>query len=278
MAKEKKVKKEKTEKHEKKVSTDKVKKHKKEKKEKREKSKRAATPDSSDNELAKVEDTPAVAVQSADDPMPAAPTELTDDQKKQAKKAAKAKAKAEKQAAETATTEGASTSTALPMRNTTTASEGDDAKEAPPLFTIDTNPTPVDLNSIATREPITTDKVKGGKNKGTKPPSGLNRSARRRIKLIERQRETIQKKLGVPVGSNEKADEVQEQLDKWTAIYDDKTAIRMEKKRIRKEKDAMRIRNKRGKILTGRKLKERKQQLERMEKKQRKKQNAAGDK
>lgn len=104
------------------------------------------------------------------------------------------------------------------------------------------------------------------------PPSGMNRQARRRIRMIETQREKIRKELGVPVGSSDKADEVQEQLDKWVVDFDGKAAIRMEKKRKRKEREANRIKSKRGKLLTGRRLKERKKQLDKVEKKASKKQ------
>ncbi|KAI1074146.1 hypothetical protein F5B20DRAFT_586582 [Whalleya microplaca] len=284
---------EKTKKPEKKVSTDKVKRRKtdKEGKYKRAKvareAKRSATTDSSDNEPSIVEDTPTAAAQPPVEPSPAASAELTDAQKKkQAKKEAKEarmearkeakvarkEAKAKKQAAKAAAAEGVSTSGALPVRTATQGSEGEGAEEAAPLFAIDTNPTPVDPDSLVAPEPMDVDEdERKGKGKAyikTKPPSGLNREARRRIKLIERQREAIQKKLGVPEGSNEKAADVQALLDEWTVGYDDKHAIRVEKKHQRKEKEAARLRNRRGKILTGRKLKERQKQLDKRQKKE----------
>lgn len=136
------------------------------------------------------------------------------------------------------------------------------------LFTIDTNPTKV-IPKTREEEDATEDDPKI-----TVPPSGLNRQARRRIDLIERQREKIQKELGVPVGSLEKADEVQAILDKWTKDFDDKAAIRTEKKRKRHEKDAARLRNKRGKVLTGRRLKERTKFVNKLEKEKARKQQA----
>ncbi|KAI0157704.1 hypothetical protein GGR57DRAFT_460689 [Xylariaceae sp. FL1272] len=132
------------------------------------------------------------------------------------------------------------------------------------LFSIDTDPTPVDPSTVqihnAERDPTTGRLM-------SKPPSGMNRAQRRRIMLIERQRLAIMKKRGVPEGSKEMADEIQKELDAWTEKLDGKGLLREEKKRLRKEKDALKLKNKRGKILTGRKLKERKKQLDKMQKK-----------
>ncbi|GAP84188.1 hypothetical protein SAMD00023353_0600220 [Rosellinia necatrix] len=146
--------------------------------------------------------------------------------------------------------------------------DGDDgpADGGAMLFSIDTNPTPVDLAAVKTVEVETEENPDK-----TKPPKGLNRQARRRIKLIEKQRELIKKKMGIPEGSLEQADEVQSALDKWIADLDSKTDARLEKKKARKAKEQARLKNKRGKLLTGRKLKEREKQLKGAEKKAAKK-------
>ena len=141
------------------------------------------------------------------------------------------------------------------------------SEEAYPLFAIDTKPTPVNKDATAESESEgeNGDGAKDAKDakdakKYNPPPSRLNRTERRRIKLIERQREAIQKKLGVsPAG--ERADEVQAALDEWVAVYDAKAAAREKKRRQRKEKEAARLRKKNGKVLSGRGLKERKKQI-----------------
>ncbi|KAH9901952.1 hypothetical protein F4778DRAFT_781831 [Xylariomycetidae sp. FL2044] len=149
------------------------------------------------------------------------------------------------------------------------------------LFMIDTKPTRVDPSTIAEKtDPEPEEAAAPGEEEGEKPsrprrnnkaPSGLNRNARRRIMLIERQRDKIRKKLGVAEGSRDRDDEVQAELDQWVQVLDGKAALRTEKERARKEKEANRLRNKRGKALTGRKLKERKKQVDKMEKKASKK-------
>ena len=135
--------------------------------------------------------------------------------------------------------------------------------EAPPLFMIDTKPTPVNQEATPDSESEAEEQADTGAKKPKSynpPPSGLNRTQRRRIKLIERQREVIQKKLGVAPGG-EGADKVQAELDEWIVVYDAKAAAREEKRRVRKEKEAARLRKKSGKVLTGRALKERKKQI-----------------
>ncbi|TGJ83421.1 hypothetical protein E0Z10_g5324 [Xylaria hypoxylon] len=141
------------------------------------------------------------------------------------------------------------------------------------LFSIDTNPTPVNLAAVKTEvanESSDGDEEEDGPKK-TKAPSGLNRATRRRIKLIERQRDLIKKKMGIPEGSQEGADEVQKELDKWIEATDGRIAVRMEKKIIRKTKEQARLKTKRGKVLTGRALKEREKQIKKAEKKTTKK-------
>ncbi|OTB07763.1 hypothetical protein M426DRAFT_317656 [Hypoxylon sp. CI-4A] len=140
------------------------------------------------------------------------------------------------------------------------------------LFTIDTAPAPVNIRdqSALGDDADLTEEQRQEKKKALRargfnaPPSGLNRQARRRIRLIEERREKIQKKLGVPVGSTERADEVQTQLDEWIAEWDEKNKARDDKKRARKQKEAARLKSKRGKVLTGRRLKDRTKELKKM--------------
>lgn len=281
--------KEKAEKAEKKVSKDKVKKHKKEKKVKRE-----ASSDDSDNESTKLEESPAATEEPSVEPSTTAPaSELKSNaEEKQAGKKDKSKRKekkdkkSKKAALEAALGEDASNeATELPMRPV--PKDDEDSEGEAPLFTIDTKPTKVNLESVAEKgDAMDEDKDEAKKTQRQKeehekygynpPPSGLNRQARRRIRMIEEKREKIQKDLGVPVGSLEKADEVQARLDAWVADFDGKAAIRMEKKKRRKEKEAARLKSKSGKVLTGRRLKERKKQLQKMEKKANKKQQRGG--
>ncbi|KAI0422066.1 hypothetical protein F5X98DRAFT_370131 [Xylaria grammica] len=135
------------------------------------------------------------------------------------------------------------------------------------LFSIDTDRTPIDLAvKTGVAETNEVDGEESGSKK-TKAPSGLNRAARRRIKLIEKQRDLIKQKKGISEGSGERDDEVQKELDKWTELMDGRTSVRMEKKRIRKAKEQARPRTKRGKVLTGRALKEREKQVKKNEKK-----------
>ncbi|KAI1098950.1 hypothetical protein F4804DRAFT_101482 [Jackrogersella minutella] len=268
--------KEKAEKAEKKVSKDKVKKHKKEKKEKKEKRGESLDIDD-DDEPNNVEDFPEEAEEPAAESSVIAEASETKAEKearkaeKKAKKARKEEKKLKKAAA--AEDAGASNGITLPVRR---ASIDSDVDGGVSLFAIDTKPTPVNPESIATKEVATGGDAAEEKEEHLKhgynpPPSGLNRIARRRIRMIEAQREKIQKSLGVPAGSRERADEVQAQLDKWTADLDGKQAMRLEKKRRRKEKEAARIKSKTGKALTGRRLKEREKQLKKIDKKASKK-------
>ncbi|KAI0852399.1 hypothetical protein F5Y00DRAFT_228045 [Daldinia vernicosa] len=256
----------KAEKPEKKVSKDKVKKQKKEKK-----SKRVDTPEESDNEFVKIEDTPAAAEKSSAESV----SEVKPKKEKKEKKSKKA-------ALEEAVADRASNGAKLPARPISKDSDSDsdsdssdDDDNGAALFAIDTKPTPIDPNSIPQKANDAADEDDemslDGESKGPskmKPPTGLNRQARRRIRLIEKQREKIAKDLGAGAG----ADEVQAKLDKWVEDYDSKAAARLEKKQRRKEKEAARIRNKKGKLLTGRRLKERKKVLDKMDKKASKRQ------
>ncbi|KAI0381866.1 hypothetical protein F5Y04DRAFT_61351 [Hypomontagnella monticulosa] len=257
--------KERAEKSEKKVSQDKVKKHKKDKK-----SRRAESPGASDNEAEEVKAISAAAEESVSQPSvtdPASDTKSRNEEK--ADKTEKKKSKKSKKASiEAAIAEGASNDIQLPVRP---ASKGSEADDSAPLFAIDVEPSRVDPKTLpvkAAPEAMDVDRAgnEGEEQHSLKPPSGLNRQVRRRIKLIERQREKIQKDLGVAVGSSERADEVQAQLDKWVEKYDMKASIRDEKKRVRKAKEAARLRNKRGKLLTGERLKEAKKKIQKAQK------------
>lgn len=152
------------------------------------------------------------------------------------------------------------------------------------MFTIDTKPTPVNRKAAAPSESSSSsdsdsdsdsssDEEEAKGSKPTEPQANgngavpLNRTQRRRLQLIGRQREIIRKSLDIAPGSNEKAAELEAALAQWTQKYDDKAAIRTEKKAKRKEKDALKLRNKRGKLLKGRRLRERTKQVNKMEKK-----------
>ncbi|KAI0840018.1 hypothetical protein F5Y06DRAFT_245973 [Hypoxylon sp. FL0890] len=267
--------KEKAEKAEKKVSKDKVKKHEKEKKAKRE-----ASSDDSDNEPSKLEESPEAVEEPVAEPSATAPASELNPEKEE--KRANKKDKSKKAAVEAAIEEGASNeATELPVRP---ASKDGDSDAEVPLFTIDTQPTKVDLEAVAEKgdamdedkdENTQSQREEHQKSGYNPPPSGLNRQARRRIRMIEERREKIQKDLGIPIGSCERADEVQAKLDAWVADFDGKAAIRMEKKKRRKAKEAARLKSKSGKVLTGRRLKERQKQLTKMKKANKKKGLAA---
>ncbi|KAI1342125.1 hypothetical protein F5Y15DRAFT_332672 [Xylariaceae sp. FL0016] len=247
MAKERATSLEKASKAEKKLSKDRV--HKKDKKEKTPKhSKREATPGSPENESTSDADDQPVEDVAIPDTVPLDEVEKKHKKERKSKKDKKVK-KSKEDAIEEAVAE-----------------TKDD--EEPQLFAIDVKPTKVDLDSIQIQGPE--DENENSEDQATfksQPPSGMNRAARRRIQLIERQREKIQKKLGVEPGPEDQNEEVRTELAKWIEDQDGKTAMRMERKRIRKEKGAAKVKNKRGKILTGSKLKERTRQLTKMEKK-----------
>ncbi|KAI1365331.1 hypothetical protein F5Y08DRAFT_304200 [Xylaria arbuscula] len=118
--------------------------------------------------------------------------------------------------------------------------DDDTAEGGALLFSIDTNPTPVNLATVKTA--ITNDE--NGGETGSKQDD-MNRQARRRIKMIEKQREIIKQKKGIPDGSREREDEVQRDLDRWTETLDRKTTIRVEKKRAQKTREAAKRRHKR---------------------------------
>ncbi|KAI0194113.1 hypothetical protein EV127DRAFT_423403 [Xylaria flabelliformis] len=90
------------------------------------------------------------------------------------------------------------------------------------FFSIDTNPTPVDLAAV---------KVAGAEDS---KPEKLNRQARRRILLIEKKREDFRKKIKKGSGEDS-VDEalLQEQVDKWIHKWDLRAKDREEKKKLR---------------------------------------------
>lgn len=141
---------------------------------------------------------------------------------------------------------------------TATASDGD-----PAPFVLDTKSTPVSWEAVPA--PSTAKGEEDPTAAAGEPAEGLNRVARRRLKLIARQREIIQKRLGVPVGSTEPNLIVDLALAEWTTITDERTAERLAKKKARKAKAAQRLRNKRSKLLKGRVMKEREKQLRKAE-------------
>ncbi|KAI2470847.1 hypothetical protein F4781DRAFT_389262 [Annulohypoxylon bovei var. microspora] len=255
--------KEKVEKTEK-VSKDKVKKHKKEKKQKKSKHEDDLEIYDDEDEPTKVKDTPAKVEESSAEPIPE-PEINSEKEDKKAKKSKKEK-KSKKTAVEEAIAEGAPNDIALPARP---ASKDSDEDGGAPLFAINTNATPVDFDSIATKAASTreNDKKKPLKGGITPPPSGLNRQARRRIRMIAERREKIQKDLGVPEGSLEKQDEVQAELDAWTAVLDGKTFRRMEKKHQRRGRNVTRLRRRSGKLMTERRFKEREKEVRKIDKK-----------
>lgn len=80
------------------------------------------------------------------------------------------------------------------------------------------------------------DKSKKKKKKGdpTQPHlSGLNRTARRRLVLIDRQRAKIEKRMGIEPGSGERKEEVDKAVEKWTKTFDELNARSVEKKALK---------------------------------------------
>lgn len=64
--------------------------------------------------------------------------------------------------------------------------------------------------------------------------------------------------------ADESSQELEAALEKWIQDTDGKAEIRDTKKKARKEKDAQRLRTRKGKLLKGRKLKERKKVLDKV--------------
>ncbi|KAI8961555.1 hypothetical protein F5Y11DRAFT_223721 [Daldinia sp. FL1419] len=146
-----------------------------------------------------------------------------------------------------------------------------DEEEDAPFFAIGTNPTPVNLSTIPQNDAAATSEGTNEAHNGnglsqTEPPSGVNRKIRRRLRLIEEQREKIRNLME----ENASEEQVQAKLDKWVKQWDEKSAAREQRKEERKEQERARIRSKKGKLLTGRRLRERKKQIESVEKKRKK--------
>lgn len=122
------------------------------------------------------------------------------------------------------------------------------------IFMTDIKPTPTNLEGLESASSEDEDMEDGGaplpvkKSGYTAPPSGVNRAIRRRFILIEREKVKIKKGLGVPEGSDEKAEEVKQLLDKFIGKLDKKTAERESNKRDRKQKDVARHHGKRLKL------------------------------
>ena len=136
-----------------------------------------------------------------------------------------------------------------------------------PLFAIDTKPTKIDLASIQPPEEEPVPVVDTSK---------MNRQARRRLKLIDQAKDKIYKDLvkkgEPPVGSAEFQSELKRLTDVWTRTRDEKQLERAEKRKARKEKNRQKLRNKYGKVLTGRRLTERKKEIAREDKSRARKQ------
>ncbi|KAL1870862.1 hypothetical protein Daus18300_004951 [Diaporthe australafricana] len=119
------------------------------------------------------------------------------------------------------------------------------------IFMIDVNPTPVNREKLCAQSDE--DMEDGGallpemQPGYTAPPSGNNRASRRRLNLIEQEKARIQKKLGVKEGSDEKAQKVQQLLNKFIEMFDTKTDQRETKKNERKRRESARLRELRGK-------------------------------
>lgn len=117
------------------------------------------------------------------------------------------------------------------------------------IFMVDVNPTAANREKLRAQSEDE-DMEEGGAMTQpgyTAPPSGKNRFIRRRLQLIDRERARIQKKLGVKEGSDENAQEVQQQLNKFIETYDAKAAQREDRKNERKRKESVRLRSRRGK-------------------------------
>lgn len=120
------------------------------------------------------------------------------------------------------------------------------------IFMVDVNPTAANREKLRAQSEDE-DMEEGGailpetQPGYTAPPSGKNRFIRRRLQLIDRERARIQKKLGVKEGSDENAQEVQQQLNKFIETYDAKAAQREVRKNERKRKESVRLRSRRGK-------------------------------
>ncbi|KAI0446680.1 hypothetical protein F4803DRAFT_547113 [Xylaria telfairii] len=103
-----------------------------------------------------------------------------------------------------------------------------------PLFAIDTSSTPVDLATVRT---VGDEDIEDGT-----PEGELNRKARRRLKLIEREREKITRRImdDVKVKLENKEGMIQEALDRFTMRMDKAAEIRNRNSATRKKKKHIR--------------------------------------
>ncbi|KAH6655314.1 hypothetical protein BKA67DRAFT_657262 [Truncatella angustata] len=126
------------------------------------------------------------------------------------------------------------------------------------IFTIDTKPT-----KAAPKDEVAL------KEDGIIDESGkINRRTRRRLQLIGKQREALRKSMNL--GADDNSAELEAALDKWIKQTDGKAAVRDKKKQDRKEKEASRLRTRKGKLLKGRKLKERQKVVSKLERREKK--------
>lgn len=132
------------------------------------------------------------------------------------------------------------------------ATEAHEPADDQDVFMIDVNPTPANRQKLRAASEDE-DMEDGGaplpemQPGYTAPPSGKNRVIRRRLQLIDRERARIQKKLGVKEGSNENAQMVQQELNKFIETFDAKAEQREVRKNERKRKESVRLRCRRGK-------------------------------
>ncbi|KAK3378311.1 hypothetical protein B0H63DRAFT_244144 [Podospora didyma] len=94
-----------------------------------------------------------------------------------------------------------------------------------------------DDEEAATPAKVKTEKVM------QEPPSGLNRKARRRLQLIARQKEVIQKGNGLKPGSDEPNESVDRQLAAWVKKFDGMAAD-LEKRKLERAAEAAAKRSK----------------------------------
>lgn len=139
--------------------------------------------------------------------------------------------------------------TEMPLKKTVVAEAlNDQAADGGDIFMIDVNPTPVNPEKL---QPPPAEEDQDVGNRGASvvdcvPFRGKSRAMRRRLVLLEREKAKIQQKLGVDMGSDEKATEVQKRLDEWEKQYVQKLERREKKQKDRKRKLAARVRNKKN--------------------------------
>ncbi len=122
------------------------------------------------------------------------------------------------------------------------------------LFFVDTTRTKVDPAAV---KPKPNGVQQAPRDDRESALAGLNRPARRRLQLIDRQRGIIRKALvkegTLEADSAEFLAELEDRLAKWTEMTDEKTGAREAKKKERKARDSRRQREKRGKLAAERK-------------------------